>query len=141
MNGKPTLCLDFDGVIHAYTSGWQGPTVIADQVVPGFFEWARKARESFSLVIYSSRSKEPGGIEAMETWLECEYARIYGSGKADSENAIQDMLTWFTFAHEKPAAWLTIDDRAICFEGTWPDIETLRTFVPWNKRTPEAAAV
>lgn len=24
--------------------------------------------------------------------------------------------------------------RAITFDGTWPDVETLRAFKPWNKR-------
>ena len=27
---KPILCLDFDGVVHSYTSGWKGADVIPD---------------------------------------------------------------------------------------------------------------
>ena len=34
---------------------------------------------------------------------------------------------------EKPAAMVTIDDRAITFTGQWPDIQTLKEFQPWNK--------
>jgi hypothetical protein len=30
---KPILCLDFDGVIHSYSSGWKGADVIPDPPV------------------------------------------------------------------------------------------------------------
>lgn len=119
---KPILCLDFDGVIHSYSSGWQGATVIPDPVTPGFFDWARTAAERFRLVIYSSRSKEPGAIEAMSAWLE----EQLGDGERVE----------FEFAHEKPPAYLTIDDRAIQFEGDWSALkpDELMAFKPWNKR-------
>lgn len=32
---KPILCLDFDGVIHSYSSGWKGADVIPDPPVAG----------------------------------------------------------------------------------------------------------
>jgi hypothetical protein len=127
---KPILCLDFDGVIHSYTSGWQGDTTISDPVVPGFFEWAEQAAKYFKLVIYSSRSKNPEAIRAMLMYLheQRELWRAAG-GKTETFEPLS-----FEFADEKPAAFLTIDDRALTFDGTWPDVEMLRAFRPWNKR-------
>ena len=31
---KKTVVFDFDGVIHSYTSGWKGESVITDPPVP-----------------------------------------------------------------------------------------------------------
>lgn len=36
---KPTICVDFDGCLHAYTSGWQGAEVVSDPPVPGAIDW------------------------------------------------------------------------------------------------------
>lgn len=129
---KPTLLLDFDGVIHAYTSGWQGATAIPDGMVPGFWEWAEKAAEHFDLAIYSSRSKEPGGIEAMQAWLTEQRRQWREAGGA----ALADGPLAIGFVTHKPAAFLTLDDRCICFDGTWPDPAVLRDFKPWNTCRP-----
>lgn len=115
---KPILCLDFDGVIHDYRRGWQDG-VIYGGLTPGFLTWVEDAAKLFDLVVYSSRSKDPGGIEAMQAWL-------------DKQSVPKGLLR---FAHEKPAAFLTIDDRAIRFEGHWSVSEllpeNLRQFKPW----------
>lgn len=130
---KPILCVDFDGVIHSYTSGWQGAAVIADPPTPGALKWLWKATEWFDVQIYSSRSKEPLAIVAMKFWMVknaiAEFGGDHPMSQFDGEYPI-------TFAHEKPAAFLTIDDRAICFEGDWNDLDAadLLYFKPWNKR-------
>lgn len=122
MTKKPILCLDFDGVIHDYKEGWKDG-VIYGNVTPGFFEWAEKAHNHFKLVVYSSRSKTPEGIEAMKAWL---LKQLEDSG--------EQWFVAFEFAHEKPPAMITIDDRAVRFDGTWADmdLETLLKFTPWN---------
>ena len=66
---KPILCLDFDGVIHSYTSGWKGADVIPDPPVPGAIEFIFRALPHFTVAIYSSRSGQEGGIDAMREWL------------------------------------------------------------------------
>jgi hypothetical protein len=132
---KPTLCLDFDGCIHAYRRGWQDG-VIYDDVVPGFFEWAARAKDHFKLVIYSSRSKDPGGIEAMEQWLRFQHTH-WVETEWNGGMTVQTDID-FEFAHEKPPAWLTIDDRCIPFKGDWNAeqllVATMLAFKPWNAR-------
>lgn len=128
---KPTICVDFDGVVHSYEKGWQGG-VIYGTATPGFFEWVERVRDQFKLVIYSSRSKTPEGITAMGLWMHEQRNKWI---KAGGERHPTEPLT-FELAHEKPAAWLTIDDRAICFRGDWsvPELtpEGMRAFRPWN---------
>ena len=126
---KPILCIDFDGVIHRYSNGWQGG-VIYDDATDGFFEWAEKAAQFFTLTIYSSRSKDEDGRAAMMGWM-FEQRRKWREkgGKHETEAPLS-----FGFADEKPAAFLTIDDRAVCFDGDWSKLEPekLRAFKPWN---------
>lgn len=126
---KPVLCLDFDGVIHDYKEGWKDGSIYGN-VTPGFFDWATEAKEHFKLVIYSSRSKTPEGVAAMREWL-TDKITAWQTGKWDVVT-----LGDFTFAHEKPPAFLQIDDRAITFNGDWKPLvpAMLRQFKPWNVR-------
>ena len=125
---RRTLCIDFDGVIHSYERGWQGGEIYGT-VTPGFFEWAAHARHHFKLVIYSSRSKD--GTESMERWLAYHHKKWVSTEWTGGETV---RLDHFEFAHKKPAAWLTIDDRCIRFEGRWDWLrpEVLLDFKPWN---------
>jgi len=130
-NFKPTICIDFDGVIHSYERGWQDG-VIYGEVVPGFFEWVERVRNDFKLVIYSSRSKDDDGVTAMGLWLhQKRNAWIEAGGQRHPTEPLN-----FELAHQKPAAWLTIDDRCIRFDGNWDDPsltpEAMRAFKPWN---------
>lgn len=121
---RPTICVDFDGVIHSYESGWKGIDVVADIPVPGAFEWLQDMLENSEgpiPVIYSSRSKEPAGIKAMQEWF-----ALHGFPF--------DLIDSLAFPTQKPAAYLTIDDRAICFKGTFPTIKEMINFKPWNKQ-------
>lgn len=120
---KKILCMDFDGVIHSYKSGWKGPCEIPDPPVPGAFDWliGAVASNKFEIYIYSSRSKEAGAIVAMMSW----FARW---GLPD------EVLKQFQFPTQKPAAHMTIDDRAFCFAGVWPALDWVENFKPWNKK-------
>ncbi|MHB8132904.1 MAG: hypothetical protein ACYDH1_01665 [Anaerolineaceae bacterium] len=112
---KPILCLDFDGVLHWYRNGWKGAAIIDDEPTPGSVEFVTNAKGFFKVVVFSSRSNQPGGIDAMRTWM--------------NKNGFPEV----EFVNEKPKAFLTIDDRAIQFSGTWFDPQELLKFKPWNK--------
>jgi hypothetical protein len=118
---EPILSLDFDGVLHWYRNGWQGATVIDDIPVPGAQEFVRNAQEHFHVVVYSSRSHYPGGIEAMRQWMQ--------------EHGFPEV----EFCTEKPLALVAIDDRAITFSGDWPDPRDLLNFRPWFKTDSPAS--
>ncbi len=128
---KPILCLDFDGVIHSYASGWKGAHVIPDEPVAGAFNFIREADKHFDVHVFSSRSHTPGGIEAMRAW----FVKWDQSATQEYRGCITEHIT---FATNKPSAMLSIDDRSLLFDGTWPRIKDLLDFKPWNKRTTGA---
>lgn len=151
---KPILCLDFDGVLHSYTSGWKGARVIPDPPVPGALEFLVGALDHFEVCILSSRSHQWGGRRAMKRWLRerlvalgCGHAeaipawmearifRTVGMDPWDEEvryavDLIIKEIRWPLF---KPPATVTLDDRALTFTGKWPSIDALLAFRPWNK--------
>lgn len=135
--GKPILCVDFDGVIHSYASGWKGADVIPDPPVAGAIRWLWKAAEFWDVQIYSSRTSQPGGIQAMRLWLlKHAVAEFDQPGVFEEHPPSYDFMSAISFPEQKPAAFLTIDDRALCFEGDWREINPaeLLQFKPWNKR-------
>ena len=135
MRKKLILLVDFDGCIHSYTSPWVNEFTIPDPPVPGALKWLWKATEWFDVHIYSSRSKSEAGRDAMKAWM-----LQHSAAEFDPEHPMrgEDGREYpITFSHEKPPAFLTIDDRAIPFEGDWSEIEPadLLNFKPWNKRS------
>ncbi len=126
--GQPILCLDFDGVIHSYTSGWKGADVIPDPPVDGAIAFMLGALQHFDVVIFSSRSNQKGGIAAMRQWLHRHAGATWYETPAGP--GIEDVR----FVTDKPSAMVTIDDRALTFDGTWPAMDTLKNFKPWNKK-------
>jgi len=133
---KPILCLDFDGVCHSYTSGWQGADSIPDAPVDGLFEFMDEAREVFDIQIFSSRSHQNGGILAMRHWFAKHFTAYMFSREPELKGKFTEFFCpdWLSFPTEKPAAFISIDDRAITFTGEWPNIDTLRNFKPWFKK-------
>jgi len=129
-DGRPLLCLDFDGVLHSYESGWKGADVVSDPPVEGAMKFLWDATEKFRVAIYSSRSCQSGGKEAMRWWLEWHFREYWKADRTTCDDKLAD-LEW---PDEKPPALVTIDDRAITFTGEWPSIDFLLAFKPWNRR-------
>ena len=139
---KPILCLDFDGVINSYISGWRGADFIPDPPVDGAMAFLVEAVNHFEVVIFSSRSHQEGGITAMKNWVDFWLDKEFGWDKgADVVARANVVRNNVTYPLEKPAAFVTIDDRAIQFDGTWPSFDELRDFKPWNKKELLGAAV
>lgn len=136
---KYTICLDFDGVLHSYRSGYQGkPWIIPDPPVKGAIEWLvdfylRSQLDDINAVaaIYSTRSKSLRGRRAMKKWLSYWVHEYYGiSGFY--------IVQWVQWPWFKPPALVTVDDRAVRFEGDWADPsmrpEALLAQRPWFKK-------
>lgn len=122
---KPTLCLDFDGVLHSYTK-WS-EDIAGDLPVEGAVRFCKKAQTHFTLVVYSSRCHEEANKIKIKAWL-----RV---------NRFPEMEVTCI----KPIAFLTLDDRAVTFTGTFPRVGDLLKFEPWWKRgttgNADAAAI
>jgi hypothetical protein len=119
-SGKPILCLDFDGTVYSYSSGWTGLNELLDLPTPGAIEFIREALNSFEVHIYSARSGQQNGIESMQEWLE-----RYGG---------PDMVRMVKWPTSKPPAFVGLDDRQLTFTGVWPSVESLLAFKPWNRK-------
>lgn len=115
---RQTVVFDFDGVIHSYTSGWQGAAVTPDPPVPGIAEAIAEIRaQGYQVVVVSTRCATIAGQAAVLRYL------------AENGIRVDDVQA------EKPPAIVYIDDRAICFDGHPETLLTqIQTFKPWNKK-------
>lgn len=150
MKGRKLIALDFDGVLHSYAAAWRGPGIIPDPPVPGAMEFLCRLAlsQEFDPAIYSSRSKSLAGRRAMKAWIRQWICALeIGSWgtlvhrsptlwqASENTDLIMSYISWPWF---KPPAWLTIDDRAVQFTGTFPSFPEMLAFQPWNKRSPNA---
>lgn len=104
---KKTISIDFDGVIHKYSQGWQDGKIY-DEPVEGAFENILRLMEQFEIVILTTRAKTPTDKRAIRRWL-----IAHGLPK--------DKVSEITITNVKGAAFAFIDDRAIRFTN-WNDV-------------------
>lgn len=115
-----TVAVDFDGVIHSYTTPWERADIIPDPPVEGAIEWLLEIAKKFQVVIFTTRAATTAGRLAVLGWLRMRGVHVQ-----------EDEIT-----SEKPAALIYLDDRAWRFEGpgTFPSAEQIHAARPWNKR-------
>ena len=99
-----TVCLDFDGVLHSYRSGWKGETVIPDEPIHGTREAVARLRQKYRVVVHSTRCRTPEGRNAVAAWLR------------------RHDITVDEVCEHKPPAHVYVDDRAVPFRGDWEDV-------------------
>ena len=119
--------VDFDGVLHSYTSGWQGidvipdPPVVDPQTGRDAIQWLTSMLQSGNFVvhIWSRRGVDErgAGIGAMKVWLQ-------------KHGLAPRYLKQLKFERDKPDAFLFIDDRCHQFQGSFPDPIAIRKFKP-----------
>ncbi|HEY2909382.1 MAG TPA: hypothetical protein VGI99_04005 [Gemmataceae bacterium] len=101
---RRTICLDFDGVMHSYRSGWCGAEVIPDPPIHGTKEAVARLRQQYRIAVLSSRCHTEEGRKAVENWL-------FRHGIVVDEVCVH-----------KPPAHVYVDDRAVRFRGNWDDL-------------------
>jgi len=107
---KPVIAIDFDGVIHKYSKGWADGSIY-DEPVEGCKEALEKLRETYYVIIFSTRN----------------YDRVVnGEFQSDQVDSMERWLHRYNIPYDdiyeephKPLCKLFIDDNAYRFEGDW----------------------
>lgn len=136
--GRDTLAVDFDGVLHIYTSPFTQPDVITDGPVPGAFQWLTEMDEHYSILIHSARLDTPSYHVTDEGG---------GAGFTATRDVQSMMIKWFLDHgldenvvqrlrfRAKPNAALYIDDRGFRYSGgAFPSTAQIECLTPWTKK-------
>lgn len=137
---RQTICVDFDGVLHSYESGWKGASVIPDPPVPGAMQWLADlcdpllGEDAMRVVVCSARASRPWGWWAIRRWL---LRRLIEHFAAHTSLAY-DIYDSIKVTSTKPAASVYVDDRAWRFDGVkFPTSVELRNHRPWCDHTKQ----
>lgn len=126
---KYTVAVDFDGVLHSYTTSWRGAHVIPDAPVPGAIEWLHRTIQKFDVVILTTRGKRFWGRWAVRRWVRLHAGNLWH--ESPGARGLEDIKVSAT----KEAALIYLDDRAVRFDGTnFPTPEQVHAARPWNKQ-------
>jgi hypothetical protein len=110
-----TVAVDFDGVIHAYSKGWQDGSIY-DAPVPGAFDALRLLMRTNAVFVHTTRDPAP-----VAEWIRQRSGieTIYCDEEGLPE-FWQDQDSILVTRRKLPAV-AYIDDRAVRFES-WPQV-------------------
>ena len=100
---KPTIVLEFDGVINDMLHGWKGVDTIDGEPVKGVKESLDELSEEYRVVVHSFRCKEKRGKKAVKEWLD------------DNNIPYDDVVL------NLPPHLAYISQKSIKFERNWED--------------------
>ena len=121
-NPPKSICIDFDGVIHDYSYGWQGIDVFY-KVIPGASEATHRLHDAgYMIIIHTTRNDTP----ALRGFLnENDICFDY-----INHNPYQPKGAEFG----KIKADIYLDDRGVCFTGNWDEaLQQIFNFKVWQQ--------
>lgn len=104
----PTIAVDFDGVLHAYSQGWHDGTIY-DRPVLGAFQALRELMYNYAVFIHTAR--HPADVAV---WLTRHGGFVCVTGRPDDGASWNDQTRLLVTDRKLPAV-AYIDDRAIHF--------------------------
>lgn len=111
-----TVCVDFDGVIHAYSKGWKDGTIYDNHMPQAFIALSEIAAMGFRIIIFTARQDALGIREYIDRWLK-HYAL-------------------FPIEYEintcKPPAAIYIDDKGYHFDNWFDTLDSIHDIYDKN---------
>lgn len=134
----PVVAIDFDGVLHLRPRSEKGAIDVTGDAVPGAMNFLYNLSHAASIIIFSARFNGYDGVEAMHNVREWVLKQMQLDNEARaargktvySATAVVDGFKWTAV---KPVCRVYLDDRCICFKGTFPPIPDLLYFRAWTE--------
>lgn len=119
-----TICIDFDGVIHDYSKGYEGKNVFGEMIKGADTATKVLKKKGWTIIIFTTRPDS----DALRKWLKDHDVTFdYINENPDQPGDSGDK--------SKLIADIYLDDRAICFRGQWDwAINDISSFIPWQER-------
>lgn len=154
-----TIAIDFDGVIHKYSKGWQDGSCY-DNEISGVFETIQELMKNYTVFIFSTRNPKQ-----IKKWMQ---ERIMQMDMGDNPKNPKswsfpkygytvEIIPWWKpvkfwnkqnvigITRKKLPAMCYIDDRALRFNGDWKEtigrVKTFKTYQEIDRQINEGLCV